>query len=296
MNDNLEQTYHGLVDLVRVSINEKIDKGRIEGAIATLVDVFQKELYNELLLYFYSNMKDNYICAHIANNVVLSVAFAASLGLSKQDMVDIGLCAFGHDFGMIEYLDLFQKPTQLTPQENRSIHRHPEKSAEIFKPYFPDRIISGILDMHECVNGQGYPKGKTGAEISFLAKVVSICDIYEALTHPRNFRTEFGPYTAIKMIIKKKDIVFEKKVVKKFVEFMSIYPVGSLVHINTGETGMVIGSNPQYPTRSIIRILLNAQKEKNPTGKVINLLNDSMVYISGPVDSKEEREVLAVMR
>ena len=145
--------------------------------------------------------------------------------------------------------------------------------------------------MHECVNGKGYPNGKNSAEISFLVKVVSICDIFEALTHARNFRSEFSPYTAIKMIIKKKDMMFEKKVVKKFVEFMSIYPVGSLVHINTGETGMVVASNPQYPTRSVVHILRDSKQGVNSSGKVINLLNDPMLYISGAVEVQEGKKV-----
>ena len=295
-NTQLEQLYRELFDTVLSSINGKIEKERIERIIAALADAFQKELYNELLIYSYTISKDNYIYGHITNNVILSVAFAKSLGLSREDILDVGLCAFGHDLGMVEYIELIKKPTQLTPEENSSIHDHPQKSAEMFKPYFSDRIINGILDMHECVNGQGYPKGKTGAEISFLAKVISICDIFEALTHPRNFRAEFNPYTAIKMVINKKEVMFEKKVVKKFVEFMSIYPVGTLVRVNTGETGMVVGSNPQYPTRSIVRILLNAQKEVKHDGKVIDLLNDPMLYISGPVEAKEEKEILSFLK
>jgi HD-GYP domain-containing protein (c-di-GMP phosphodiesterase class II) len=289
----LEKLYQELTDTVRSSMDEKIDKERIERSVAAVMDAFEKDLYNDLLLYFYASSKDNYIYAHIANNVVLSIAFATSIGLSKQEIQDTALCALGHDFGMKNYLDFFQKSTTLTAQETQSIHDHPQKSAEIFRPYFSQRVLDGILDMHECVNGQGYPKGKTGAEISILAKIVSLCDVFEALTHPRAFRGEFSPYAALKMLIMKKDIIFEKKIIKKFVEFMSIYPVGSLVHINTGEIGIVIAANPQFPTRSILRVLMNAEKEAQQEGRVINLLNDHLVYINGPVDPKVEKELRA---
>jgi len=242
-------------------------------------------------LYFYSSSRENYIYGHIVNNVILSVAFATSLGLGKEEIRDIAYCAFGHDFGMKDYLDFLKKTTTLTPQETQSIHNHPQKSAEIFKPYFSQRVLDGILDMHECVNGQGYPKGKAGVEISFLAKIVSVCDVFEALTHSRAFRGEFSPYEGLKMLILKKDIIFDRKVIKKFVEFMSIYPVGSLVHINTGELGIVTASNPQFPTRSIVRVLMNDKKEALQDGRVINLLNDHLAYIIGPVEPKEEKEL-----
>lgn len=292
----LERFYRDLIDLVRICANAGIDKDRIERAVRALADVFVKDPYNGLLLCFYSNSKENYIYAHIANNVILSIGFAVSMRLPLQDVVDVGLCAFGHDFGMLEFRDLFQKPTQLSVQENQSLQNHPEKSAGLFRAHFSQRVIDGILDVHEAVNGKGYPKGKTDGEISYLAKVVAICDIFEALTHVRSFRSEFSPFAAIKMIIKKKDLMFDRKLIKRFVEFVSIYPVGSLVRLNTGETGMVIAANQSAPTRSVVRVLLNPQREVILSGRTIDLLSDPMLYISGTLEPKEEREILHFLK
>lgn len=292
----LEKLYRDLIDLVRICASGGINQDRIQRAVKAICEIFAKDPYNGLLLYFYNNSKENYIYGHIANNLILAVGFATSLKLSEQDIFDIGLCAFGHDFGMLEFFDLFQKNSQLSAQENQSIHHHPEKSAMLFKPHFPSRVIDAILDMHETIDGKGYPKGKTDGEISFLAKVVAICDIFEALTHVRSFRPEFSPYAAIKLIIKKKDIMFDRKLVKRFVEFMSIYPVGNLVYLNTGETGMVVGANPSSPTRAMVRVLLNPKREVVPAGRTIDLLKDPMIYISGSVDAKEEKEILHFLK
>ena len=289
----LDKIYQELTDTVRFSMNESIDKERIERSLGAVMDAFENNPYNDLLLYFYNSSRDNYIYDHIVNSVVLSIAFATNLGLSKQEIQEIALCAFGHDFGMKDYFDFCQKTTALTPQETQRIREHPQRSVEIFRPFFPQNVLDGILDIHECVNGEGYPKGKKEEEISFLAKIVSLCDVFEALTHPRAFRGEFSPYEAMKMIIRKKDIIFEKKVIKKFVEFMSIYPIGSLVHINTGEIGIVIGANAQFPTRSVLKILMNGEKQVQQDGRVINLLNDHLVYINGPVAPGEEKELRA---
>lgn len=288
----MDNLYRNLLGVVRVCVHERIDQERIDKTINSIIEVFQEKLYSPLLLYIYKHPEGNYIYSHIANNVILSIAFSQSLGLSKEEIKDVGLCAFGHDFGMVSFLELTQKPSQLTLEENQTIHHHPIKSAELFAPFFPEKVIEGILDIHECVNGKGYPRGKAGADISFLAKVVSVCDVFEALTHPRNFRNAFSPYEAVKMIIKKKDQMFDKRVVKKFVEFMSIYPIGNLVKLNTGEAGMVIAGNPGFPTRSVVRVLLNPKHEADLSGKVIDLFKDPMVYINGPVDAKEAKEIL----
>jgi HD-GYP domain-containing protein (c-di-GMP phosphodiesterase class II) len=293
----LANLYREFIVFTQKLINSKeIDATEIEKKIDRIVTAFMEKPFNELLLYMYASSKDNYITAHIVNNVILAIGFANGLGLKKEEIHEVGLVAFCHDFGMMEYTDLFQKALQLTPSENELIRHHPLKSAEMFKPFFSEKVISGILDIHECVGGGGYPNGKTGVEITLLAKIVSICDVYEALSHPRSFRKEFIPYETIKTIIKKKDIIFDTRVVKKFLEFMSIYPIGSLVYLNTEETGIVIESNLGHPTRSIIRVLLNAKREVDQSGKIINLMNDPMVHITGPVKANEEQEILHFLK
>lgn len=292
----LGKLYMELCDVAKATLNKNIDRERIIQIVSRTVDAFNQDPYNDLLLYFYNVTKEDYIVGHIANSVILAVGFGTNLGVSREDLMDLGICAFCHDIGMAEYKHLFQKPHQLTEEENRAVQEHPSKSVEIFKTIFSEKIISGILDVHEYVNGQGYPKNKTGSEISFLAKIVSVCDVFTALTHQRSFRNEFNPYEAIKMIIKKKNSIFDGRVINKFVEFMSIYPIGCLVYLNTGETAMVIASNKGFPTRAIVRVLLTAKREIDRTGRVVNLLEDNMLYINGVVGKDEEKEILRVIK
>ena len=133
-------------------------------------------------------------------------------------------------------------------------------------------------------------------EISSLAKITAVCDVFEALTHPRSFRREFTAYEAIKLIIKKKDKIFDKWVVKRFVEFMSIYPVGGFVMLNTGETGMVIAAHRAFPTKPVVRILLNARHEVETGHREVDLVQEPMIYVTAPLDARAERELLRVLR
>lgn len=295
-NDELKTLYIRIFKTAHASLNSKINKADIENVISQIVDEFFKGANNRLLLYSYSISEKNYIVAHIVNITILSIGFGVNLRLSREELIDIGIAAFCHDIGMAEYMHLFQKNSSLTSDENNMIKKHPLRSADMFRKYFPERIITAITDVHENVNGQGYPTGKTGIEISFPARIISICDVFEALTHQRNFRRKYNPYEAMKIIIKKKDSFFDKKIVKRFLDFMSIYPIGSLVHLNTGEVAMVIGSNSGYPTRSVVQILLTVKGEVDYSGKIINLLEDDMLYISGHVDPKGEQEIIHCLR
>lgn len=287
--------YQELYGVTKTTLGMNIDNDRIHKVIDSVVHVFMKDLYNPLLQYFYLSSEENYLLSHITNNVILAVAFGASVNLSEENLHGLGLCAFCHDFGMREYTHLFQKNKRLSVQENRMIQDHPMKSAEMFKDYFPDEVISSILDVHEQVDGRG-PKRKRGSEINLLARMTAICDVYEALTHSRNSRKRIVPYDAMKLIIKQKDKIFDEKGVKRFLDFIAIYPVGSLVYLNTGEIGIVIAGNYGHPTRSVVRVLLTTNQEVDQTGKYFDLLKDTMVYVSGCVPLAEEEEMLRVLK
>ncbi|MBL8014011.1 MAG: HD domain-containing protein [Candidatus Omnitrophica bacterium] len=285
-----------LYSAVRFCLTTNINKEAIEQIVERVVQAFQENPFNDLLFLAYADAKEDYLSVHITSDVIFSVAFGVNLGLSRSDVMDIAVCAFCHDFGMADYLSLFQKTTKLTAEENILIQKHPQKSAEIFKPFFSDKIINAVIDIHEQFDGNGYPMRKAGIEISTIGKIVAICDAFVALTHSRKYRKAFSPYESIKMIIKQKDIIFDPKILKKFINFLSIYPIGSLVYLNTGETAIIVGSNPNKPTRSIVRILLNIKREVDRSNRLINLLDDPMLYIRGCVDSTEEAEILHFLK
>jgi len=256
-----EELYKNLYQDVKIALGGDINKNGIEDQMKILANAFVDNPYNPLLLYSYSSSKENYLAGHIVNSTVLAIGFGVSLNLSETNLFNLGLSIFCHDFGMMEYMHLFQNDKKLSDFESKLIQKHPLKSSEMFQSIFPEEIVRAIEEIHEHVDGNGYPKGKAGSEISFLAKISSICDVYEALTHPRNVREKIIPYEAMKFIIGQKDQIFDDKVVKRFVDFMSIFPVGSLVCLNTGEIGIVVASNYGYPTRCIVRIILTATQE-----------------------------------
>ena len=121
-------------------------------------------------------------------------------------------------------------------------------------------------------------------------------DTFEALTHPRIFRPAYSAYEALKIIIKKKDVLFDDVIVKRFIDFMSIYPVGALVELNSGEVALVIGSNPGSPTRPVVRVVITEKREIEEHAVPLNLVERDFVYITGVVAPAKEKELLYFLK
>ena len=287
----LQELYRELFAAACFSLKGVIDHARTVAMIGKVVDVFEAEPYNELMLMAYTFSRKNYLAAHIVNDVVLTIGFAQRIGYGRRELVDLGICAFTHDLGMVGFDGTINKNQRLSVSDIEDIKAHPLVAAEMVRPIFSEKIASVIMDIHERENGQGYPRGIPGAEIHMWAKVISMCDTFEALTHPRIFRAPYSPYEAMKIIIKKKDVFFDDVIVKRFIDFMSIYPVGMCVYLNTGETAMVIGSNAGSPTRPVVRILVNQNREVEDLPRTIDLAHQDFGYICGVVNPEKEKEI-----
>lgn len=291
-SEKLKALYLELHASVQFALTGIIHRDKIEHVIGCVVDLFMNEPYNELLLLAYSFSQKNYLSAHIANDVVLTTGFARALGFSREEMCDIALCAYTHDLGMTGLNDPSQKTKQLSTDDINDIKQHPSRAAEIVRPVFSEKIASVVLDVHERENGQGYPRGIPGIRIHLWAKIIAVCDAFEALTHPRVFRPAYSPYEAIKIIIKKKDILYDDAVVKRFIDYLSIYPVGTFVYLNSGEVAMVLGAASAFPTRPRVRILVNENREIEGSGREIDLAEKDFVYIASVLPPEKEKEIL----
>jgi HD-GYP domain-containing protein (c-di-GMP phosphodiesterase class II) len=294
--NGLKDLYHELMAVVTFTLTGAVHRQKITEAVTKVVDVFMARPYNELLLMTYTSSRKNYLAAHIVNDVILTVAFALDLGHERHDAVDLGICALTHDLGMSSFEILAKKDRQLNAHEIEDIKRHPILAAGLVRPVFGEKIASVVGDIHERENGQGYPRGIPGAEVHAWAKIISICDTFEALTHPRVFRAAYSPYEAMKIIINKKNIFFDDTVVRRFIDFMSIYPVGMVVGLNTGETAIVTASNRGFPTRPLVRVLISAGHEVEELYRTIDLARQNFIYITGAVDPEKEREILDFLK
>lgn len=130
--------------------------------------------------------------AHVRRVARYSLILADAADLSPTEQRSVERIALFHDIGKIHeaLFDIIHEPARLSPEECRAINTHPQKGADVLAPvdaFYPDLRL-GVLAHHERWDGTGYPSGLKGEEIPFAARVVSIADTFDAVTHSRRYR------------------------------------------------------------------------------------------------------------
>lgn len=225
---------------------------------------------------------DDYTFAHSVNVAVISLVIGKTLGYNQLRLRDLGVGALLHDIGKTEIpLSILNKPGKLEPDEIEIMKKHTEYGYEILKEYSNISILSrGIpLMHHERMDGTGYPYGKKGDEIHEFAKIVAIADTYDAMTSNRIYKKKVAPEKAIEYLISTGNYYYDYNIVKLFLNHVAIYPVGTIVRLNTKQKGIVMDNNQYSPTRPIVRILKDQNMDVNCTFKEIDLQKNLTVFI-----------------
>jgi HD-GYP domain-containing protein (c-di-GMP phosphodiesterase class II) len=208
---------------------------------------------------------DNYLRAHTANTVILSLAMGLEAGLNSGELGLLGFCAMAHDIGMTGYSVLYNRQERLSEEELAEMTLHAEEGAAKLDRIvdidykIKDRAKRIILQIHERADGSGYPDRLSDEELDPLAQLISIADAYEAETHPRAWRDAVPPPEAVRELISKEGGGFNSGAVKLLISVISMYPPGSLVEMSTGETARVLRVNRGLLTRPVVQILLSKE-------------------------------------
>ena len=194
---------------------------------------------------------------HSANVARLAIAIGANMGLNEQSLRELGAGCLIHDAGMLQLNDrLYQTKRRLKPAEFIDIARHPILSADLLHSrmtQIPIGIRMIVYQMHERCDGSGYPRGWKGDRIHFLAKIAAVADTYIALVSSRPHRRAMLPYSAVKQILE--DVnqgMFDPQVARALLHTISLFPLGSFVHLNDNRVGKVMRVNGAIYDRPIV--------------------------------------------
>ncbi len=196
---------------------------------------------------------DKYTYEHSVSMSVLLTAFAQHLGMSEEDMVQVGIGGLLMDIGKVKIpLGILSKPGKLNPQELQLMHHHVEYGKEILAgiPDIPQIALDIVRDHHERLDGSGYPEAKKGNEISFHGMMAAIVDVYDAISTDRVYRTGISPHTALKMLVDRKNSDFHPELVYHFVHCVGVYPIGTLVQLSDGRFAVVLEPRPPSNAQS----------------------------------------------
>ncbi|MFP3905137.1 MAG: HD-GYP domain-containing protein [Armatimonadota bacterium] len=164
--------------------------------------------------------KDNYTARHCHRVMALTVSLCDHLKLDQSVRKHSGLAALYHDVGKLGVTSaILNKRHRLKKSEWRAIHAHPTLGEEIFGSIVPcERVAAIISQHHEAWDGTGYPRGLQMTDISFEARLLHICDVYDALTSDRPYRPAYPPTQAISIIRKGIGQEFDPEIAAAFIQ------------------------------------------------------------------------------
>lgn len=208
---------------------------------------------------------DDYTFSHSVNVAILSIATGSMLGLSREELKELGTGAILHDIGKIMIPEeILKKNSSLTDSEYELIKQHSELGYEILCriPDVSQGAARVALSHHERVDGRGYPNGNIGGEIHIYSKIVAIADVFDALTSDRIYRKKISNVQAIEYLSGIAKHTFDNNVLLSFLKIVPPYPVGNVITLSTGDKGIVQYVSENTPTRPVVRIVYNADGSK----------------------------------
>ena len=207
---------------------------------------------------------------HSLSVTVIAIAIGTELGLNRKQLCDLGVCALLHDIGKVEIpIELISKPAKLTEAEYAVVKTHTSLGANYIcaNKEIDKGIYLGVISHHEKVDGTGYPNGLHKDEIPLMARIISVADVYDALTANRPYRKPVKPFEAIEYIMGGVGTSFDYNIVKAFLRRIEPYPIGSCVRLSDGRRGKIIRGNSNNPLRPVLKVI--GEKDE-----VLDLYND----------------------
>ena len=228
--------------------------------------------------------QEEYLFDHCVNTSLLSMALGNELGFPQERVIELGMATLLSDVGMLRVPDEIRLARRsLTAFERSEIERHPCHTLDCLQQMdgLPESVPWVGYQIHERMDGSGYPQGRSRFLIHEYARVAAVADTYTALCHDRPHRPGFLPYLAAKTILSEcSQGKFDPAIVRKFLDHIGLFPVRSYVQLNSGVKAVVIRTNPGLHTRPVV-----AEVDQNgaPGKTVIDLSQESNLHVERAV-------------
>lgn len=266
-------------DVFIMTVNDDINAGNqaIDNTSKVVEDLIDEILYNRNLMVNMVDLKvfDDYTFYHSVNVAVLSIIVGISLDYPRSSLYKLGLGALLHDIGKIFInKDTLSKKGPLSDEEFKEIKKHPALGYEYLINHYniPAKSYLGALHHHERYDGTGYPLALKGSRISAIGRLISIADVYDALTSDRPYRKALLPSDAMEYIMGGSGTMFDPQFVSKFTRKIAAFPLGTIVVLSNGIRGIVVKNYEDCCTRPCVRVISGDDTRSN--NRYIDLKDD----------------------
>ena len=262
--------------MTKIKAGEKVNIKKAKRIVESMVDHILEE---EKLLMGMTAIKDydEYTYHHSVNVSILSIALGQRMGLSKKMLTELGLVALFHDIGKIEIpAEILNKATNFNDDEWKVMKKHPAwgvKALLKLKGMDHSSIRSAIVAFEHHMNYDlsGYPKVRSYPELDFYSRLVSLADQYDAMTSSRVYsRIPLTPDKALSIMMERSTTQLDPLLFKFFINMVGVFPIGTLVMLDTKELGLVYESEVIFADRPRVLIIID-QKGQSVNGPVVNL-------------------------
>ncbi len=257
--------------ITAVRANKMLDASSVEQAVNSMTESVLRNP-DALLLFSRLREKDDYTHSHALDVAVYMTSFGRFLQLPVEQISLLGYLGLMQDIGKLRVPDeILAKRDRLSPAELQEARKHVEHSVAILRETsgLPPQLQELAALHHERLDGSGYPKGMK--EIGMLGSIAAIADTFDALTTRRPYAEAVSPSTALSMLYKWRGTAFDAGLVEQFIRCIGIFPLGSVVELNSGEVGIVIAQSTEKRLQPRVMVIRDAAGNPLRPQKLLDL-------------------------
>jgi len=256
-----------------------------EEAQTVVKDLAQAVAQNRTALMALTSLRtnDTYTFTHMINVSILTMAQARGLGIDGALLRGFGVAGLMHDIGKVRTpQEILTKPDRLDDRELTIMRRHVLDGAEILRQTPDLTPLAPIVafEHHLRADGSGYPVGVTRATQNLATQLTAISDVYDAMRSRRHYQRSHSSDRVLAVLQRNEGREFDTNLVRRFVQLMGIYPVGSMVRLNTGALGVVTKAYPLDPYKPRVKVIFA------PDGRRLDIPYDVDLWDVEPSEKK----------
>lgn len=280
--DELRDSLSGVVEALNT--DGKPDFAIVQDSLSEVVRSIQR---NPDAAIWLSRLRttDDYTYDHSLDVSVHLVVFGRFLGMAEETLQMLGLAGLMLDIGKSRIApEMLTRSGQLEPAEFELIKAHVVDSMQIYRNAreLDDRILPIIAQHHERHDGSGYPLGLADKAISLHGEMAGIVDTYCAMIRMRPYRAPLSTQRGLEYLVKARGKQYRDALVDQFVQCIGIYPVGSIVELNSGEVAVVVAQNQVRRLKPRVMILLAPDKTPDRKPRTLDLIYDPLALNGEP--------------